>query len=116
MDKHHQELLATRALFYRRLLKHTGFALLLIALSLTMGILGYHFIAKLSWIDAFLDAAMILSGMGPVSQLSSDSAKLFAGIYAIYSGLLFISLVAIILIPVWHHVLHRFHIATKKEE
>lgn len=108
--------LASRATFFKRLLGHGSCALLLIGCSLFMGMLGYHYIAKLAWIDAFVDAAMILSGMGPVSHLETWGAKLFAGLYAIYSGLLFISIIAIILIPVWHRVLHTFHIAAVKDD
>ncbi len=82
----------------------------LIAFSLSVGILGYHFIGKLSWIDAFLDAAMILSGMGPVAPLNSDAAKLFAGCYAIYCGIALIGTTGVILAPVIHRSLHKFHL------
>src|ERR1700694_2187049 len=82
----------------------------LIAFSLSVGILGYHFIGKLSWIDAFLDAAMILSGMGPVAPLTSDDAKVFAGCYAIYCGIALIGTTGVILAPVIHPSLHKFHL------
>jgi hypothetical protein len=82
----------------------------LIAFSLSVGILGYHFIGKLSWIDAFLDAAMILSGMGPVAPLTSDAAKVFAGCYAIYCGIALIGTTGVILAPVIHRSLHKFHL------
>ncbi len=78
--------------------------------SLSIGILGYHFIAGLRWVDSLLDAAMILSGMGPVSPLPSDGAKVFASVYALFSGVVFISATGILLSPVFHRVLHRFHI------
>lgn len=79
-------------------------------MALSIGVLGYHFIAGLPWIDALLDASMILGGMGPVSALKSDGAKLFASAYALFSGLVFISVVAVTLAPILHRVLHKFHI------
>lgn len=100
--------------FYFRLFKHFCFALLLITISLIVGMCGYHYLGKLAWIDAFVDASMILSGMGPVSPLINNAVKLFAGFYAIYSGLLFISIIAIILIPIIHRILHKFHIPSDK--
>lgn len=78
--------------------------------ALSIGVLGYHFIAELSWMDALLDASMILGGMGPVSALKSDAAKLFASAYALFSGLVFISVVAVTLAPIMHRILHKFHI------
>ena len=82
----------------------------LIAFSLSIGMLGYHFIGKLAWIDAFLDAAMILSGMGPVAPIDGDAAKLFAGCYAIYCGIALIGTTGVILAPVIHRSLHKFHL------
>ena len=82
----------------------------LIAFSLSIGMLGYHYIAKLSWIDAFLDASMILSGMGPMSPLPDDAAKLFAGCYAIYCGIALLGTTGVILAPVIHRSLHKFHL------
>ena len=78
--------------------------------SLGVGVLGYHFIAGLNWVDALLNAAMILSGMGPVNTLDSDAAKLFASAYALFSGVAFITTTGILIAPVFHRVLHRFHI------
>ncbi len=82
----------------------------LIALSLGLGILGYHFIARLNWVDSLLNASMILAGMGPVNTLNSDAAKLFASMYALFSGLIYIAVTGVLLIPVFHRVLHRFHL------
>jgi hypothetical protein len=96
--------------FYHRFLLALGLAGGVIGVSLGIGILGYHFIAGLRWVDALLDAAMILSGMGPVSPLVSDGAKVFAAGYALFSGLVLISATGIVLSPVFHRVLHRFHI------
>lgn len=103
--------------YRRRFYHHFLRALLLsggvIGVSLCLGILGYHCIAGFGWIDALLNAAMILSGMGPVGTLDSDAAKIFASGYAIFSGVVFISASGILLTPVFHRVLHRFHIEQK---
>lgn len=85
----------------------------LIGFSLTLGILGYHFIAGFAWVDSLLNASMILSGMGPVGTLDSTAAKVFASMYALFSGLVFIGATGIFLTPVFHWVLHRFHIEEK---
>jgi len=82
----------------------------LIGFSLCLGILGYHFIAGFNWVDSLLNAAMILTGMGPVGTLNSDAAKLFATAYALFSGVIFITATGILLSPIFHRVLHRFHI------
>jgi hypothetical protein len=99
--------------FLTRLVRHVFLGLLLIALSLFAGMIGYHHLAGLPWIDSFLNASMILSGMGPVDHLETTGAKLFAGFYAIYSGLLFIALIGIIASPIFHHFFHVFHIKEK---
>jgi hypothetical protein len=90
-----------------------GFALIVV--SLTIGTAGYHWLAALDWIDAFLNAAMILSGMGPVDALHTTTAKLFAGCYAIFSGIALISTSAIVFAPLVHRVLHKFHLAESKD-
>jgi hypothetical protein len=96
--------------FYRRFLFALALAGCLIACSLGVGILGYHVFAGLNWVDSLLNAAMILTGMGPVDVLKSDTAKLFASAYALFSGLVFISATGILLSPMFHRVLHRFHL------
>ena len=83
---------------------------MILAASLGAGMIGYHFIAELGWVDAFLNAAMILAGMGPVAELTTDGAKLFAGAFAIYCGVVFIATVGLVLAPVVSHALHRFHL------
>ena len=102
--------------FYHRFLRALALAGGVIGTSLCLGILGYHFIAGFGWIDALLNAAMILSGMGPVGTLDSDAAKIFASGYALFSGVVFISASGIILTPVFHRVLHRFHLERKDLE
>ena len=96
--------------FYHRLLLALGLAAVLIGFSLVVGILGYHFIAGFNWVDSLLNAAMILTGMGPVNTLNSDAAKLFASAYALFSGVVFITATGILIAPIFHRVLHRFHI------
>ena len=96
--------------FYHRFLLALGLSAGVIGFALVLGILGYHFIAGFKWVDSLLNAAMILAGMGPVGGLNSDAAKLFASAYALFSGLVFITATGILLAPVFHRVLHRFHI------
>ena len=79
-------------------------------MALSIGIFGYHYIAGFNWIDSLLEASMILGGMGPVRELSNQTAKIFASIYALFSGVIFIALMGIILAPVAHRLLHKFHI------
>ncbi len=102
--------------FYHRFLLALALAGGMLGCSLSLGVLGYHFIAGLRWVDALLDASMILSGMGPVSPLASDSAKVFASVYALFSGVVFISSTGILLAPVFHRVLHRFHIEQRDSD
>ena len=85
-------------------------ATLLIAVSLLGGMMGYRHFEKMPWIDAFANAAMILSGMGPLCELTSSSGKLFAGAYALYSGLVLILATGLIIAPLMHRVLHHFHV------
>jgi len=92
------------------MLAHVGVALALVAFSLAVGMAGYEYFEHMSWLDAFLNSAMLLGGMGPVkTEGMSDSGKLFAGLYALYAGLVFIAVMTIVLAPVIHRVLHRFH-------
>jgi hypothetical protein len=100
--------------FYHRFLRALGLAAGVIAFSLCLGILGYHFIAGFNWVDSVLNASMILAGMGPVGSLTSDAAKLFASAYALFSGVVFITATGILLSPMFHRVLHRFHIEQRE--
>jgi fumarate reductase subunit D len=76
---------------------------------------GYHWLGGLGWMDSFLNAAMILSGMGPVDALQNDAVKIFAGLYAIYSGLLIVATTALILAPALHRLLHRLHVKDEQD-
>ena len=98
-----------RQLFARRLVLHTGIALGLIAFSLALGMIGYVCFEHLSWLDAFLNAAMLLGGMGPVDAPVTHAGKLFAGIFALYAGLVFIVTAALLFTPLLHRLMHRFH-------
>lgn len=105
--RHHPPL--SPAAFGRRLLSHLAFVLLLLGGSLLLGMAGYHWLEGLGWLDSFTNAAMLLSGMGPLHAPHSDAGKLFAGCYALYSGLVFIAIATLLVAPVLHRVLHRFH-------
>ena len=96
--------------FLPKLFRHGRLALLIVLFSLGSGMVGYHFVARLPWIDAFLNASMILTGMGPVAAMTTTASKLFAGIYAMYSGVAFLTSVGIMFAPVLHRGLHRFHL------
>lgn len=110
MFEHKKKPLLNQGLFYRRVLLHASLSLLAIVLALGMGVIGYHLFGKLSWIDSLLNASMILGGMGPVNSLDSNTAKLFSSAYALFSGLFFIGVAALLIAPFAHRLLHRFHL------
>ncbi|PYL79923.1 MAG: hypothetical protein DMF21_11030 [Verrucomicrobia bacterium] len=101
--------LLSRAEFRKRVGRHGLVALGVLLFGLGIGVLGYHFLAHLSWVDSLLNASMILAGMGPVDPLPTDAAKIFASCYALFSGLAFIGIVSVLLAPFVHRTLHRFH-------
>jgi hypothetical protein len=109
MYERRHEKVASRSVFTRRMIAHVAIAALLSAAALALGISGYHWIAGRSWVDSLLEASMILGGMGPVSPLATTGAKLFASGYALFGGLMFIALMGIVLTPVIHRILHKFH-------
>jgi hypothetical protein len=104
--------LLPRPAFYARLRRHALFALGILAACLGLGMAGYHFFEHLSWLDAYTNAAMILSGMGPLDAPKTTLGKLFAGSYALFSGVAFLTMVAVLLAPVIHRLLHKFHLDT----
>jgi hypothetical protein len=108
------EPLLSRAAFAGRVLASCGAAALLIGASLFGGMCGYRHFEGMSWVDAFVNAAMILSGMGPVNTLHADGGKIFAGCYALYSGLMVIIATALILAPVVHRLMHQFHLEAEE--
>jgi hypothetical protein len=108
--EHRTQGLLPRRAFAGRLARHALAAGALVGASLAVGVVGYHALAGHSWVDAFLNASMILSGMGPVSPLPNDAAKIFAALYALYSGLVLIATGALLLAPIVHRMLHRLHL------
>jgi hypothetical protein len=87
--------------------------LIILAFSLSVGIVGYHVLAPMPWVDAFVNAAMLLGGMGPVDPLKNDAVKLFAAVYALYCGVVFIATAGLLVVPLAQHLLHKFHLEQK---
>jgi hypothetical protein len=110
MFEHHSQPLLPRPLYLRRLFSHALLALCLTILSLAIGIIGYHALEGLSWIDSLLNASMILGGMGPVNGIHTFAGKLFASVYAIFAGMIFLVIAGILVAPVVHRFLHRLHL------
>ncbi len=113
--EHHRQPLASRNHFARRLLKFGGYSAAFLAVSLLVGMGGYHWIGDLGWVDALLEASMILTGMGPVSPMPSDAAKIFASAYAVFSGVAFLTTFSILIAPILHRILHRLHLNERCE-
>jgi hypothetical protein len=110
MYEHRSHPLLSRRKFLFRVARHLLLALFLVGIALEIGVLGYHFLGGLNWIDSLLNASMILGGMGPVDPLHSSAAKIFAAGYALFSGLGFIGIASLIVAPFAHRLLHRFQI------
>jgi hypothetical protein len=109
--------LATRAQFVRRIARHFAFGMGIIAGSLAIGMLGYRWLEHMRWIDAFLNAAMLLGGMGPIkTDLTSTGSKLFAGLYALYAGMVVLVVAGLLLAPAFHRLVHRFHLEEEEEK
>jgi hypothetical protein len=115
MFEHRKAPLLPRPAFVARFARSAGLGLLVILGSLLLGMIGYHVTENMPWIDAFANAAMILSGMGPLTELHTTVGKLFAGAYALFSGLAIIVIVGITFAPVVHRFLHKFHLEAGKE-
>lgn len=115
MFEHRKAPLLPREAFFARFARSAGLGLLVIIGSLLFGMIGYHVTESMPWIDAFANAAMILSGMGPLTELHTSTGKLFAGAYALFSGLAIIVIVGITFAPVVHRFLHKFHLEFGKE-
>ena len=116
MFEHRTAPLLPRRVFFRRVLRSLALAFGIVGLSLGLGIFGYHFCERLSWLDALLNASMILTGMGQVNELHTVRGKLFASFYALFSGVVFITSVALLLAPVIHRFLHKFHFTLETSE
>lgn len=116
MYEHRTQPLLPRRKFLRRLAVHGLVATGVVAGSLGLGILGYHFVAGLPWVDALLNAAMILTGEGPVDPMRTQAAKLFASLYSLFAGVVFLAIASILMAPVAHRLLHRLHLEAQDGE
>ncbi len=103
-------------LFMSRLARNLLIGIILIMISLFLGMCGYHYFETMSWVDAYVNAAMILSGMGPVSDLHTESGKIFAGSYALFSGIVFLVIIVIVFAPVFHRFFHKFHMQEENKK
>jgi hypothetical protein len=113
--EHHRQEILPLPKFLFRLSKYLLFCLILIAFSLLIGISGYHFFGKLDLIDSFHMSSMILTGMGPVNEMTTDSAKIFSSLYALYSGIAFLSITAVFFSPIFHRIMHILHFEGNNE-
>lgn len=102
--------------FLNRLFNYGIFALIMLIFSLGLGVIGYHYFGKLNWIDSLYNASMILTGMGPVDKMNGNEAKVFASLYALFSGVVFLTTVAIFLSPIAHRMLHILHVDEEDNE
>jgi hypothetical protein len=108
--EHHTQPLLPRELFVRRLISYIFIAFVLIMVSLSIGVVGYHYFEGMAWLDALLNASMILSGMGPVNELHTGSGKVFASFYALFSGIAFLAIAGTLIAPIAHRFLHQLHL------
>jgi hypothetical protein len=114
-ERHHKPLISRKE-FISRQLRYLSFSLMILFFSIGIGTVGYHVFGKLSLIDSFLNASMILTGMGPVDHLDTKAGKLFASFYALFSGVAFLTFVAVLFAPIFHRFLHRFHLSIDDDD
>ncbi|HST01378.1 MAG TPA: hypothetical protein VLJ84_06940 [Usitatibacter sp.] len=114
--EHRTQQLASPAVYRKRLVQSGTAGFIMVSVSLAVGMAGYAYFEDLGWLDAFVNAAMILSGMGPLHDPESTGGKLFAGIYALYSGFAVLVIAAVSFAPAIHRMLHRFHMQTEEDE
>jgi hypothetical protein len=115
--EHRREPLAPREAFRGRLVRSSLLAFAIISVSLVMGMVGYHVFGRLdSWVDCLYNASMILGGMGPAAELHTNAGKVFASVYALYSGVTLLTSVGVLMAPAVHRMLHQFHIETEEED
>jgi len=110
MYEHVSKPLLPKKKFYKRIVAHFLSAFSIVIISLLIGTLGYFFTENLSWLDSLLNASMILGGMGPVNQIHSDTGKIFASCYALFSGIIFLIIIGVVFAPLYHRFLHKFHL------
>lgn len=116
MFEHHKQPLLPKRAFIKRMAKFAAAAIGLVAVSWFIGILGYRILEGLPWIDSTLNAAMILGGMGPVNELHTSAGKIFASFYALFSGIAFLVSVGVLLAPIIHRLLHKFHLQSDEDK
>jgi hypothetical protein len=116
MFEHHKQPLASRVDFTRRMVRFSALAVGILLFSLGLGVLGYHFFEGLSWLDSLLNASMLLGGMGPLAPLTTTAGKWFASFYALFAGMVFLVAVGVMIAPVFHRVLHHFHLEIEEGE
>jgi hypothetical protein len=110
MYEHRKQQLAPMAVFYQRVSKNNLIAVVIMTACLSIGILGYHYTANIPWLDSLHNASMILSGMGPVVEIKTVPGKWFSSVYALFSGVVFITNIGVILAPALHRIFHRLHL------
>ena len=115
MFEHYKQPLLSRTAFYQRMTRNVVVAFFITAFALLIGMYGYHRFEQMAWLDAFANASMILSGMGPLMTIHTTAGKLFAGFYALFSGLTFVSVVGVVMVPLFHRFLHKFHLQDEED-
>jgi len=115
MYEHRSKPLLPRRQFYHRLARSAALGAIVVAGALLIGMLGYHLLENMGWVDSFANASMILSGMGPLGELKTTAGKIFAGCYALFSGVAFLTSVGLVFAPVFHRFLHKFHLENVRE-
>jgi hypothetical protein len=115
LERKHEPL-ATRRTFMGRVVKYFLLTNIVVAGALSFGTLGYHFLGQLGWLDALYNSAMIMTGMGPVDRMESTAGKLFGTFYALFSGIIFLTLVAVLIAPIYHRFLHHFHHESQRND
>lgn len=113
MFEHKSAALLSRPAFLRRMMRFAALSACMITGALCIGIFGYRITENMGWIDALLNASMILSGMGPANNLNTDAGKLFASAYALFSGIVFVSCAGLLVSPVFHRIMHSLHAEIK---
>lgn len=116
MYENKNQKLISNVKFKSRVFTNVKWFMLLLCGALGIGMLGYHILGGFTWVDSFTEACMILGGMGPVKQMDNSAVKIFAGLYAIFSGVAFLSGVTLLISPFWHREIHRFHLADDAED
>lgn len=114
MYEHRTQKILSRRDFTRRVIRQLGLVVVVLTVALSIGVLGYHYLEGIGWLDSLLNASMILGGMGPVDPLHHPAAKLFASFYALFSGVVFIGIATMLIAPFAHRFLHHFHMLSDK--